>query len=231
MRIDYRSRSYIGENTSMKKVLSFCMILLTGITGKSQDTTWQTNNINASECSFSMPAGAERRDTAIFKDGYKFDVKICQYNSGGFVIQSIATAMYKPGEDIQDKDEGLRGYKTGVEKKASASGMYVYFKDTTLSGMKCVKSVMKSRLLTIYMYGVLHNRFLYAFTGTLLENSPENRSAIKRFLGSIRFSKEEEKPVKSSAYEIGFLIGNILGYGMIIAAIAALFIYLFKKRK
>ena len=216
------------------KIKLFLIVIfsLSTLIAYSQDSTWQKISLNNNECVLFMPKQATVKDTVVVRNGLATHVEVHSFTSDELELAMVSTEVMKRGDKNENAGkEVMNGFRKGMEKKAMSMGLTVVIRDTILAGKTCNIGVIKGPLATLYAYAVLHGRFFYVFTRTLVFPTDKSQADVKKFMNSISFSKEE--PETSSTYSsyrtsTAYRIGRIFGM-LLVPAIIIVLIFVFAK--
>ena len=172
-----------------------------------------------------MPQAAVKKDTSVVRDGLTTSVQVYSYVTDELQMSMVSTEVIRPGEKNKNAaTEVTDGFRKGMQKRALSEGLSVTVRDTVLAGSKCSIGSIKGPQATLYAYAVLHGRFFYVFSHTIMLHTENSEADVKKFMSSIAFSKEEPAAdanamEDSAAYKFGQAIGYLLLPAIIITVI------------
>lgn len=226
----------------MKKVLLLLNLLFIAGILLAQDSLWKKTKID-DNFSMSLPVNISVIDTATIKEGQKIHVKVLSGNIGNDKVLLIITPE-ETGINVDNKEsfeEALSGIKKGAKKSLSKQGFQCIFKDTVIDKIKCIKAIAYKEVMdnpSLFYYLFLFNDKTYSVGYAM---SPKTSSDIvnqniARLLNSITFNKggikeqQFSSKAESQGYKMGYLIGQIFTFLIVIIGLVFLIKYLTKKK-
>lgn len=226
----------------MKKALLFLKLLFIAGSLLAQDSLWKKTIVD-DNFSMILPVNISVIDTATIKGDQKIHVKVLNGKIGNDKILLIVTPE-ETGINVDNKEsfeEALNGIREGAKNSFSNQGLQCIFKDTVIDKIKCIKAIayreVKDNPLLFY-YLFLFNDKTYSVGYAI---SPETSSYIvnqniTKLLNSITFNKGAIKEqqfsskAESQGYKMGYLIGQVFTFLIVIIGLVFLIKYLSKKK-